>query len=291
MPARFGFKDAFGTTFGTVFRNLPAYLATQGVVLFFIFLVVAVLFLTLGLGGFLLLKEGNEALGLAALLAFGACMLPILVVYVASLGIGIHVADAALRGERIGLARAWELTRPRLGNMTLTVLLLVLFLGCLGVVVAFVHSALGFLVLVVLAPAAVVALYLLLTRWALALPLSAFHDHGPRLNLRVSSALTRGSRWPIAAILVLLHVLPQVLGSAANTVPFLAAMPLATAQGEALLWPFVVAGLVVGYVMFALEQFCFVTLAVAAYRRLQPAPPPPLVGFEVLPDDEPAFTL
>lgn len=292
--ARLTFADAMGTTLRAVSRNLPAYFRTQGVVLLGAALLLTFFAATLWLGGTLLAGEGRTTLGVLATTAYLVGVLLVLLVYVASLGIGVHVADAALRGKRIRLAEAWALARPRLGNLGGTLLALGLFLiAVVGfhVAGAFLLAGAGatlidLLFLTLLADA--VGLHLLV-RWMPALPLSMLEGHAPRANLRLASHLTAGSRWALVGALLAAALLLQAALFGGMLLVGVLLGPLAQLLRMAGVALLVGTLTLLVSAFLAVANFFLVTLAVVAYRRLRPEPPPVL--FEVVPDDEPALTL
>lgn len=213
--ARLDVSRAISTSFRVAFAHFGVFLATQGP---FVVLGAAVAFLlsfyflTPGLGGL------SESLGaqdvdatLASLASLSGGLLALgsltFVLRTIGLGIGVVVADAALSGQRIGIATAWSRLRPRVGNLLATYLLVTLAVA--GVFLAGV--ALVFLIVPVFV-ALGFAIYLLV-RWIAAAPVSVLEQRPPSENLSRASAVSEGSRGPIFAAALVVYGIPILLGA------------------------------------------------------------------------------
>jgi hypothetical protein len=119
------------------------------------------------------------------------------------------------------------------------------FWSILGLlIVQGIGEAFGFMLLVI--PGLI-----LLTMWYVALPACVVEKVGPMTSLSRSAALTKGSRWKIFGLLILLLLLGAILGGVINGTLILSGSKIAFVIGQYLLQVGVVAfGSIVGVVVY-----------------------------------------
>jgi hypothetical protein len=168
----------------------------------------------------------------AVLPSLGISLIVSLVTQVILAGMLTVIIGQGVLGRQVTIGEAWQLTKPRLGALTGSLLLafLVDFLliwaagiavfAVLGAILVAAHVApLGVLLIVVGSITSTVFAVLVYVRWVVATPGVMLEGLGPRASLGRSWRLTRRSWWRVFGILLLAELIVVVAALVLN-VPF-----------------------------------------------------------------------
>lgn len=155
------------------------------------------------------LFAANFSSASVGILALGILLLPILLAYLATAAVA-HGAFEALRGQRPGiggcLLRGFSLSVPVFGVAIATLLALVLSLVPPALAVIYLKGGLAVLMFVVL----LFPLFVVITVLWVAVPVIVVERRGILRGLSRSIALTKGNRWRVFGIIMILWLINWV---------------------------------------------------------------------------------
>ena len=134
--------------------------------------------------------------------------------YMVGQGVLLFGAFQRLRGQAIQVDEAFRRVMPRffpLTGLAILVFSALFIAAAVGVLLVWgVSSAIGWLASLVLLPLPVVAALMLVVIWAVVVPACIVESLGPIASMGRSADLTKGYRWKIFGIIILLVVLSVV---------------------------------------------------------------------------------